>query len=46
MDLVRTNVSRKCIASIITVTRIGELESTLVVRSVFRLLVIANVVVR
>jgi hypothetical protein len=42
--LVRTDVSEERIASIITVTRIGELGKTLAVTSMRRLLVKANVV--
>jgi hypothetical protein len=42
--LVRTDVSAESIASIIRVTRISELATTLAVRSVLRLLLIANVV--
>jgi hypothetical protein len=44
--LVRTNVSEEHSTSIITVTRIGELGTTLAVllRSVRRLLIIVNVV--
>jgi hypothetical protein len=41
--LVRTDVSEELSASIIRVTRIGELGTTLAVRSVQRLLVTANV---
>jgi hypothetical protein len=36
-------VSEERIASVISVTRMGELETTLVVASVFRLLVTTNV---
>jgi hypothetical protein len=39
--LVRTDVSKECIASILRVTRIGELGTTL--RSVIRLLVTVNI---
>jgi hypothetical protein len=41
---VRTDISEEPSASIIRVTRIGELETTLAVTSVRRLLVTANVV--
>jgi hypothetical protein len=45
LDLVRIDVSEESIASIITVTRIGELGTTLsVLRSVLPFLVTANVV--
>jgi hypothetical protein len=46
--LVRTDVSEECTASIIRVTRIGELGTVLAkkvfIHSVFQLLVTANVV--
>jgi hypothetical protein len=50
--VVRTDVSEELIVSIIRVTRIGDLDTTLAVtinrnlRSVLRLLVVANVVLR
>jgi hypothetical protein len=48
LALVRTDVSEEVIASVIRVTRIGELGTTLAIinnrRSVHRLLVTANVI--
>jgi hypothetical protein len=46
VGLVRTDVSEELIASIIRVTRIGELGTTYIrfLRCVFRLLVTANIV--
>jgi hypothetical protein len=41
--LVRTDVSDELSASIISVTRIGEIGTTLALRSVRRLVVMANV---
>jgi hypothetical protein len=43
MALVRTDVSEELSASIIRVTRIGELGTTLAITSVYQLLVTANV---